>query len=188
MASDLTADQPLSSPDLEAAWAAASNGTATPTVLIVCGIGTCAYGKRVGSAAVQLGGWGHILGDKGSAYEIGLRGLKASLYYYDQTGRWPSLGVRLLHALQLNAPTDLSDWVRQAQPPEVAALANTVFAAWNAKDRIAADIVAAAASSLARDGAICARRLVGAKKRVRFVLAGSVCHYMMMVQGVLPVS
>src|SRR5262249_51287602 len=61
-----------------------------------------------------------------------------------------------------------------------------VFRAWERKDRIATDILAAAANSLARDAVTCAKRLSqsrksskgksvrGSSKQVEFVLAGSV--------------
>src|ERR1051325_5421056 len=51
--------------------------------LVLSGTGSCCFGKRLDGATAKIGGWGHILGDKGSGYEIGLRALKAALYYYD---------------------------------------------------------------------------------------------------------
>src|SRR5436190_6153135 len=87
--------------DLETALTAASNRHPMPPiarVLIVSGTGSCCYGKRPDGYAVKVGGWGHVLGDKGSGYEIGLRGLKAAIYYYDESGVWPKLGQRILRA------------------------------------------------------------------------------------------
>jgi N-acetylmuramic acid 6-phosphate etherase len=139
-------------------------------VLIVSGTGSCCYTRKAGHD-IKVGGWGPILGDKGSGYQIGLRGLKAAVHYYDQDGVWPQLGRTLLRRLQLNEPIDLLDWAQRASRTEIAQLAVDVLTAWDRKDRIAAQIITAAADALARDGAACARR--AGMQRPHFVLAGS---------------
>jgi N-acetylmuramic acid 6-phosphate etherase len=121
-----------------------------------------------------VGGWGHILGDKGSGFEIGLRALKAVVHYFDRDGEWSGLGQRILRSLQLNEPNDLIDWAQNASKPDIAAIAVDVFEAASQRDKIAADILAGAAETLAKDAAACARRLVRPGTPVLFVLAGSV--------------
>jgi len=165
----------LATNDLETALKAAPPAEfVAANVLILSGTGSCCFGQSSDGKSVKVGGWGHILGDKGSGYEIGLRGLKASIYHFDRDGQWPALGERLLRALMLNEPNDLITWVQTATKTDIAALAVEVFDAWTARDKIASDILEAAANSLARDGLACATRLVGAQARVQFVLAGSV--------------
>ncbi|MFN7139512.1 MAG: N-acetylmuramic acid 6-phosphate etherase, partial [Limisphaerales bacterium] len=105
---------------------------------------------------------------------IGLRGLKAVVYYYDRDGVWPKLGQKLLRSLQLNEPNDLIGWVQSASKTDIAALAVDVFAAWSKGDKIANDIITAAAESLANDAVHCAKRLVKPGTAVHFVLAGSI--------------
>jgi N-acetylmuramic acid 6-phosphate etherase len=154
-----------------------SSGTprsALPRVLVLSGTGSCCYGRAVDGQTAKVGGWGHVLGDKGSGYEIGLRALKAVVYYYDRDGKWSPLGRRLLRALQLNEPNDLVGWVQTASKPDVAALAVQVFEAWTGRDTIAADILEGAAHSLAEDAAACARRLARPGTPVQFIFAGSV--------------
>lgn len=143
-------------------------------VLVLSGTGSCCYGRAVGGRTAKVGGWGHILGDKGSGFEIGLRALKAVVYYFDRDGEWSALGRRLLRTLQLNEPNDLIAWVQTASKTDIAALAIEVFKAWADRDRIAADILAGAAESLAQDAVSCARRLVRRNVPVQFVFAGSV--------------
>jgi len=145
-----------------------------PQVLIVSGTGSGCYGKASNGKGVKVGGWGHVLGDKGSGYDIGLRALQAVVDAYDHTGFWPALGRRLLCTLQLNEPTDLIDWAQAAEKPEIASLAAEVLAAWGQKDNIACEILADAARCLARDAAACARRLARPGTRVQFVLSGSI--------------
>ena len=163
--------------DLETALTSATDETRTehvPQVLIVSGTGSGCYGKGREGKGVKVGGWGHVLGDKGSGYDIGLRALQAVVDAYDQELAWPELGRRLLRALQLNEPNDLIDWAQAADKTAIASLAAEVFAAWGRKDRLAAGILAGAARSLARDAAACARRVARPGTRVQFVLAGSV--------------
>jgi N-acetylmuramic acid 6-phosphate etherase len=163
--------------DLETALVAGESGGKTKAVarvLILSGTGSCCFGRKPDGKTIRFGGWGHILGDKGSGYEIGLRGLKASVHCLDREGRWPLLGQNILQALQMNEPDDLIDWAKTAAKPEMAALAVQVFAAAAKGDKLARGILTAAAESLANDGMHCARRMVKDGTPVEFIFAGSV--------------
>jgi N-acetylmuramic acid 6-phosphate etherase len=143
-------------------------------VLVLSGTGSCCFGRTKEGGTAKVGGWGHLIGDKGSGYEIGLRALKAVVFYFDRDGEWPVLGRRLLRSLMLNEPNDVIGWAQKASKAEIAALAVEVFKAWAERDWIAADILDGALDSLARDAEACARRLVKPDALVEFVLAGSV--------------
>ena len=100
--------------DLETALAAAPQAMgrdqftrSAATVVVLSGTGSCCYGRALNGTIAKFGGWGHLLGDKGSGYEIGLRALKAVVYYLDRDAEWSGLGRRLLRALQLNEPNEL---------------------------------------------------------------------------------
>ena len=163
--------------DLETALAAAEGQEGRQArVLILSGTGSCCFGRRNGTHAgtVRLGGWGHILGDRGSGYDIGRQALRAAAGEMDRKGQWPALGERILQALQLNEADDLIDWAKGAEKAEVAALAPTVFAAAAKRDRLARRILADTAAALAEDGANCARRLARPGAPVEFVLAGGI--------------
>src|SRR4029078_1717830 len=161
--------------DLHTALAAAPTPPEPPVarVLVLTGPGSCCFGIAKSGGSAKVGGWGHILGDKGSAYQIGLRGLKATIYHYDRDGVWPRLGQRLLRKLCLNEANDFIAWVQNATKADIAALAVEVFTAWEDRDAIAADILQGAANSLAKDAVACAKRLVK-RGRVQFVFAGGV--------------
>jgi len=145
-------------------------------VLVVSGTGSCCFGIHGnGKRSVKIGGWGHIIGDKGSGFEIGLRALKAVVFHFDHDRkRWPALGQRLLRTLALNEPDDLIAWAQGAGKDEVAALAMDVFAEWEKGDRIAVDILEGAAASLSIDATACAQALGAGRQPVQFILAGSV--------------
>ncbi|MEM1699178.1 MAG: BadF/BadG/BcrA/BcrD ATPase family protein, partial [Sulfolobales archaeon] len=47
-------------------------------VVGVLGTGSCVYGEFAGHS-VRVGGWGHLLGDEGSGYRLGLKSLREVL-------------------------------------------------------------------------------------------------------------
>ncbi len=143
-------------------------------VLLLSGTGSCFFARAADGRTARFGGWGHILGDKGSAHEIGLRALKACVFYLDRDGEWSRLGQRILRSLQLNEPGELIPWAQTAGKADIAALAVEVFAAAAERDAIAKDILTGASASLARDGVACAKKLAKTGEPVQFMLAGSV--------------
>lgn len=157
--------------DLETALAAQPMRKARPRVLVLSGTGSCCYGQREGRG-VRTGGWGHLLGDWGSAYWIAVTALRQTLAIYDHTRRWPALGARFLARLHLHLPEDLIDWAKTATKDQMAALAVTVFEAANAGDRHADAVLREAAEHLASDAAACARSIAGPRATVEFILAG----------------
>lgn len=163
--------------DLETALAAAATSEQdeeAARVLLLSGTGSCCYGRNAEGNSVKVGGWGHVLGDKGSGYEIGLRALKAVVFYFDRDAEWPRLGRQLLHRLQLNEPDQLISWAQAAEKSQIAALATEVFETWKKGDKISADILAAAEETLVEDALACAQKLTDKRNCVRFILAGSI--------------
>ena len=165
----------LATNDLETALAAAATSSAKPPrvrVLVLSGTGSCCYGRAADGRTAKAGGWGHLLGDRGSAYEIALNALKRVLCAFDRSGAWPQLGQRLLRVLLLNEPDQLTVWIQSASKTDIADLAVEVFAAWKNHDKMAAEILAEAAERLAADAVACARRLARKAEAVQFVFAG----------------
>ncbi len=163
--------------DLETTLMAGADGTSAPRmprVLVVSDCDSGSYGRGWNGTAVRMGGWGHVLGGKGSGYDIGLRALQAVVDAYDHKRAWPPLGRRLLRALQLNEPMDLIDWAPTVGKEEIASLAAEVYAAQGGRDKMAAGILAEAARHLTRDAVACARLLAKPGTRVQFVLAGRI--------------
>jgi N-acetylmuramic acid 6-phosphate etherase len=161
--------------DLESALSAANLADDAPThakVILLSGTGSCCYGREPDGRTAKVGGWGHQLGDRGSAYDIVHKALRAAAHHLDHTGHWCDFGQRALAGTLLNAPNDLIAWMQGASKSEVAALAPQVFAAAEAGDRVARDTLADTEAALAEDALACARKL--GKKPTDFVFAGSV--------------
>lgn len=145
-----------------------------PKVIVLSGTGSCCFGKSTSGRTAKLGGWGHLLGDKASGYDIAMRAIRAAVYYYDRDGIWTTLGQNILRELLLNEPNDLIAWTQSADKKQIAALAPVVFSAWKKDDRYAREIIETAAHSLAGDAVKCAARLENSDATVQFILAGSV--------------
>lgn len=162
--------------DLEIALAAARPGIpgarAQVTVLVLSGTGSCCYGRNKLNEVAKVGGWGHVLGDQGSAYDLSLNSLRAVIRRLELDGRWGILGDRLLTTLHLDHSDQWIGWVKTASKTEIAALAPVVFEAAAAGDALAKSVIRGAAKDLVRSAIACAQQLGPHSRPVRFVLAG----------------
>ncbi len=119
--------------------------TDKPCAVAICGTGSMAVMRQNGKLTVA-GGWGHILGDEGSGYSIGLNGLKAAI----GTNR-TELTDRVLSHFGLSNIRELIDvvYADNAEKKSIAAFAPEVFACAESGDKIACDIIANEASGFA---------------------------------------
>jgi len=164
--------------DLESAFAAASGPLAARSgrarVIVISGTGAACYGVRHDGREVLTGGWGHVAGDRGGGCDIARRALGAVFAAFDESGRWPALGRRVIRSRRLDSPTALVAWAGAADKATIAALAIDVFAAAARRDRIALAVLEDAAQSLARAAIACARRISRKDQLVEFVLTGGI--------------
>jgi N-acetylmuramic acid 6-phosphate etherase len=163
--------------DLEIALALAetsSSGSPATRIVVISGTGSSCYGRNWRGRTAFAGGWGHLLGDRGSGYDIAMHALQAVMREFDVSGKWPSLGARLLRVLQLNSPNDLMVWSHTASKRDIAALAVEIFAAGAQGNRVARVALHGAAVALADDALTCAQRLAPPGQPVQFFFTGSV--------------
>ena len=118
-------------------------------VIVISGTGAIVYGINADGKEARASGWGYLLGDEGSGYDIALKGLRAVARAADGRGRPTELTNRMLNALELNEPGDLIRWVHAASRDTVAQLSEVVFDAARSSDTIAEQIVDEATDELA---------------------------------------
>jgi glucosamine kinase len=70
--------------DVVGAWATATG--AGPGVAAISGTGSNVFGVGPGGQSWRAGGWGHVLGDEGSGYWLGVESIKAALRDRDASG------------------------------------------------------------------------------------------------------
>jgi N-acetylglucosamine kinase-like BadF-type ATPase len=136
--------------DVVTAWAA---GTwLEPGIVVISGTGSHVFGVDVHGASWRTGGWGHILGDEGSGYRLGLSGLKAALHYRDASGPETVLLEAVRRHYELERVERLQELVyaKPLSKEEIAAFATEVAAAARAGDTVALGIFEEAARELAR--------------------------------------
>jgi N-acetylglucosamine kinase-like BadF-type ATPase len=93
--------------DVVGAWATATGGG--PGVAAISGTGSNVFGVGPGGRAWRAGGWGHVLGDEGGGYWLGVQSIKAALRDRDASGPQTALsdaamaffGVPSLEALAM---------------------------------------------------------------------------------------
>ena len=117
-------------------------------VIVISGTGAIVYGINADGREARASGWGYLLGDEGSGYDIAIRGLRAIVRAADGRGSPTGLTNRILNALELNEPGDLIRWVHAASRDAIAQLAKVVFDAARTTDVTAKQIVDEAAAEL----------------------------------------
>lgn len=119
-------------------------------VCVIAGTGSIALGCDRRGTAARAGGWGHLLGDEGSGYDLSRQALRAVACAADGRGPATALTAAVLRAWRLDTPAALVDRLYPtAEPASVATLAAVVCATAAAGDAVARRIVAAGATALA---------------------------------------
>jgi glucosamine kinase len=70
--------------DVVAAWATATG--AAPGVAVISGTGSNVFGVGHDGSSWRAGGWGHLLGDEGSGYWLGVQSIRAALRDREASG------------------------------------------------------------------------------------------------------
>ncbi len=118
-------------------------------VIIISGTGSIVYGINEHGKEARAGGWGYILGDEGSGYDIAVKGLQAVARAADKREPATQITQLILKRLALNEPNDLIRWTHAASRDEIAQLASVVFVAAEIKDTKAEKIIDSAMSEFA---------------------------------------
>lgn len=147
-----------------------------PGVVAIAGTGAIAVGMNEVGETARAGGWGYILGDEGSAYDIGRRGMVAALWAYDGRGPQTVLLDRLMEAFHLQTIRDLIELVYEQALPhyEIAAFAQVVAKMGLEGDAVAQRILREAGEVLAVSALAVMERLRMKGKRVKVATTGSV--------------
>lgn len=120
-------------------------------VLVIAGTGSIVYGFTREGGIHRAGGWGHLLGDEGSGYQIGLQTLQGIMRSYDNIAPPTLLTSLVQEACRLNEITELRTFIYQ-QPFSkkiIASYAKLCIRAAEEGDLLACSILRSQAASLA---------------------------------------
>jgi N-acetylmuramic acid 6-phosphate etherase len=134
--------------EVEASYAAAALDWG---LIVLAGTGSFVHGRTPQGRELHLGGWGPVLGDEGSAYDIGLRGLRTALRSTCSATLHTGLTDALLRALGCANPWMIVHLfhTHQLGRYEIAALAPVVEEQARAADPQARALLKQAATDLA---------------------------------------
>ena len=119
-------------------------GTGRPEgVVVIAGTGSFVYGRNRKGQTKRVGGWGHILGDEGGGYDIGLSGIRAALRSHDRRSGSTKLTEYMIEHFKLNRIDEIIEKVyRQGlSPDEIASFCIKVDQAAVGGDEIAIGII-----------------------------------------------
>lgn len=130
--------------------AAATGGGKGPCAVVVSGTGSIALGMDEDGESVRCGGWGHLLDDMGSAYWMGIEGIRRALRSYDGRCQKTVLEKSLPIAMGLNHITECLEPVYGGKlgKQEIAKLAPMVTAGAMAGDKACTEILETSAGEL----------------------------------------
>lgn len=144
----INADNIIMDSDLFAALKAL--GEKGECAVVVAGTGSMVLAQYADSTTGTAGGWGHILGDEGSGYAIGLDGIKAAIHGYEGSGDKTALTSEVIRFFGIGCVTDLIDlfYAKGVSRKQTAAFAVNVSTAAADGDSVASGIIKSHASQL----------------------------------------
>jgi N-acetylglucosamine kinase-like BadF-type ATPase len=121
-------------------------------VALISGTGSVCLGRAAEGRTVRVGGWGPLLGDEGSGYEIASHALRAVTRSVDGREQAPGLVKAVLRHWSLGDPISLIRFVHAptTTATEIAGLAPIVVEQAQHGDAVARDILERAARELAQ--------------------------------------
>lgn len=120
-------------------------------VLIASDLASVAYGINAAGKHTQVGGWGHLIGNEGSAYWIGSRALQLIGQSVDGRIEPTELTNAILRILNLRTAQDIVTWTEMPERSlerDIALLAPMVLDIADGGDPIAAHIIERASREL----------------------------------------
>lgn len=143
-------------------------------IVLIAGTGSIALGQDRHGQTARAGGWGYLIGDEGSGYDLGRRGIRAAAKAADSRGLQTSLLPSLLAHWGLAHPLQIIDEVyRERDKAAIAGCAGLVFEAADAWDPVASRLVQSGAAELASAVGAVEQMLDFENGDVPIVLSGS---------------
>lgn len=145
--------------DAAVAWYGATEGE--PGVIVVAGTGAMAFGVDAGGHRVRADGWGRLLGDEGSGYDLGVAALRATARTQEGRGPRTAIAPRVFACTGTQSLDGLASWLydKNRSQHELARLAQCVLDAAAESDEVAQELVAEAGNKLAATAAAVVSRL-----------------------------
>lgn len=145
-------------------------------ITVISGTGSIAFGINPKGEEFRAGGWGHILGDEGSGYDIGRKGLIAVIKSSEDRGKQTLLTQYLQQKLAISNYRELIPLVYNNSNHKkiIASLAEVVVNAAKQGDSVATKILVNSGEELANLVLSVIRRGFGGEYSGGIVINGSI--------------
>lgn len=111
-------------------------------IILIAGTGSIGIGMNENGQAIRVGGWGHIIGDEGSGYDIGRKILNHTMKAFDGRGEKTILAQLVKNELNVKDETMLIQEIygEDHYKSKIAGLAKLLTPAVEQNDRVAVRI------------------------------------------------
>ena len=109
-------------------------------ILVIAGTGSTAFGVK-DNRQTRCGGWGHLLGDEGSAYKISIEAFKNMIHEEDFGLERSELSQAILDKLNMNHVDEIVGFIYSATKDEIAAMAGLVSVYAEKGDKFAINVL-----------------------------------------------
>ncbi|HET6871837.1 MAG TPA: BadF/BadG/BcrA/BcrD ATPase family protein [Sporolactobacillaceae bacterium] len=119
-----------------------------PGLVLIAGTGSVVFGMTDSGEELRVGGWGHLIGDEGSGYDLGRMAAVAVMKAFDGRGPETFLTPLLLTHFNVEKEADLIPAIYKNPKGNLSAVAPLVADAANQGDAVATEILEQAAEQL----------------------------------------
>ena len=143
-------------------------------IALIAGTGSIAWGRTRDGKIARAGGWGYLIGDEGSGFDLAREALRAATHYADGRGEPTHLLDAILAHWHLDDARRLIPHVYRSglKPADFAELAPLVIRASETGDAVARRLVERASESLAETIITVAKILPFHDGKIPLALAG----------------
>lgn len=159
------------------AYVALYSGTlGMPGVVQIAGTGAITFCLDHLNQKVRSGGFGYLIDDEGSGYNLAVKGLNAVVKAFDYRGEKTLLTNKVLEYFQIVEVTDIINHIYTEQHPRtiIAPLSRYVIEAALEKDKVAISIVERAGEQIVDSIHACLKQTIWNEKMINVVLVGGV--------------
>ncbi len=112
-------------------------------VLVISGTGSIVFGRTPDGIQYRVGGWGHLLGDEGSGYKVGLDTLQTVMRSYDGVLPETMMTQLIIDAYGFSSITELKGYIYRPEVKklDIADFAKYAIIASKSNDELAAQLI-----------------------------------------------
>ncbi|MCD6470514.1 hypothetical protein J7L29_06930 [Candidatus Bathyarchaeota archaeon] len=159
--------------DVIVAFYAATNGE--PGIVVVAGTGSIAYGLNSRGESAISSGWGWLMGDEGSAFDIARQALIAAAKAYDGRGERTILLKMFKEEFKVDDFKDIVPKVyHEVTSTKIASLSKVVFSAAELGDKVAIRILERAGEELGEAALAIAKKIFAEDEPIIIGASGGV--------------